>query len=54
MSTDMCPVCMWLDGRAQEAFRAPEGCDHSALTDVRVLRRRHAESGECLNPAGAE
>lgn len=43
-----CPTCEWLDDLARTAFADPEGCDRSSLTDVRVLRRRHDESGECL------
>lgn len=49
-----CPGCGWLDGLAADAFADPEGCNRSSLTDVRVLRRRHANSGECLAvPDGA-
>lgn len=43
-----CPSCEWLDALAVHAFSDPEGCDRSSLTDVRVLRRRHLDSGECL------
>ncbi|WP_459650212.1 hypothetical protein [Kitasatospora sp. Ki12] len=43
-----CPGCEWLDGLADGAFNDPEGCDRSALTDVRVLRARHEAAGECL------
>lgn len=49
---DKCPSCEWHDAMAQQAFQDPEGVDRSALTDVRVLRRKHAESGECLAPVG--
>jgi hypothetical protein len=45
---DKCPTCEWHDAMAQQAFQDSEGVDRSALTDVRVLRRKHAESGECL------
>ena len=48
-----CPACLWFDGLAQQAVQDPEGLNYSGLTDAKILRRRHAESGECLNPEGA-
>ncbi|MFJ4593174.1 hypothetical protein [Kitasatospora sp. NPDC088861] len=46
----LCPTCCWHDAMAREAFKGPEGLDRSKLTDVTVLRRKHREVGECLNP----
>ncbi|MFJ3791200.1 hypothetical protein [Kitasatospora sp. NPDC090091] len=48
-----CPSCQWFDAIEREAYRDPEGVDHSRLTDARVLRLRHAGAGECLSPGGA-
>ncbi|MBV6703343.1 hypothetical protein KV557_40750 [Kitasatospora aureofaciens] len=48
-----CPSCDLCDAMAQQAFRDTEGYDGSKMTDVRVLRKRHVDSGECLYPDGA-
>ncbi|MFB7472727.1 hypothetical protein [Kitasatospora sp. NPDC056184] len=50
---DACPTCLWYDAMAQQAIQDPEGLNYSLRTDVKILRRRHAESGECLAPGGA-
>ncbi|MFF2148855.1 hypothetical protein [Kitasatospora sp. NPDC058190] len=54
VDADKCPSCLWFDAMEREAYKDPAGVDHSRLTDVRVLRRRHAESEDCLNPGDAE
>lgn len=51
-NADVCPTCLWYDAMAQQAIQDPEGLNYSLRTDVKILRRRHAESGECLAAGG--